>query len=84
MKFIRAMVNDRLLSKADRLFNGTLSGRIIEVLQNARRIGESALATGGKKRQRQNAGNQDDRRHQPNCPESQPTNHNPLPFPPRR
>ncbi len=37
MKAIQAMVNPRLLSKASRLFTGMLEGRIIEVLQNARR-----------------------------------------------
>ena len=36
---IRAGVNVRLLDKANRLFTGTLAGRIIEVLQNARRAG---------------------------------------------
>lgn len=39
MTTIVARVNARLLSKADRLFTGTLDGRIIEVLQNARRAG---------------------------------------------
>jgi len=34
---ICAKVSKRLLSKADRLFTGTLDGRIIEILQNARR-----------------------------------------------
>ncbi|MFC1761165.1 hypothetical protein ACFL6U_03695 [Planctomycetota bacterium] len=37
MQTIQARVNPRLLSKADRLFTGTLAGRIIEILQNARR-----------------------------------------------
>ena len=37
MQTIQAKVNVRLLSKADRLFTGTIEGRIIEVLQNARR-----------------------------------------------
>jgi hypothetical protein len=36
---IRAKVNTRLLSKASRLFTGTLAGRIIEIFQNARRAG---------------------------------------------
>jgi hypothetical protein len=36
---IRARVNARLLGKADRLFTGTLEGRVIELLQNARRAG---------------------------------------------
>jgi hypothetical protein len=39
MQTISAKVNPRLLSKADRLFTGTLEGRIIEILQNARRAG---------------------------------------------
>jgi hypothetical protein len=39
MKTIKARVNKRLLAKADRLFTGTLGGRVIEVLQNARRAG---------------------------------------------
>jgi hypothetical protein len=34
---ICAKVNPRLLSKADRLFTGAVEGRIIEILQNARR-----------------------------------------------
>ena len=37
MHTIQAQVSSRLLSKADRLFTGTLEGRIIEILQNARR-----------------------------------------------
>jgi hypothetical protein len=37
MQTIQARVSKRLLSKADRLFTGTLDGRIIEILQNARR-----------------------------------------------
>jgi len=36
---IQATVNPRLLQKASRLFTGTIEGRIIEVLQNARRAG---------------------------------------------
>jgi len=36
---IQATVSKKLLSKADRLFTGTLDGRIIEILQNARRAG---------------------------------------------
>jgi hypothetical protein len=39
MTTIRATVNTRLLTKASRLFTGTLPGRIIEVLQNAHRAG---------------------------------------------
>ncbi len=37
MQIIRAQVNERLLSKAERLFTGAVEGRIIEILQNARR-----------------------------------------------
>ena len=36
---IKATVDDRLLTKADRLFTGTVQGRVIELLQNARRAG---------------------------------------------
>ena len=43
MQTIQAMVNPRLLSKASRLFTGTLEGRIIEVLQNARRAGATEV-----------------------------------------
>ncbi len=43
MKTIQAKVNPRLLSKADRLFTGTLDGRIIEILQNARRAGTTEV-----------------------------------------
>ena len=39
MNSIRAQVNTRLLTKASRLFTGTLAGRIVEILQNARRAG---------------------------------------------
>ena len=39
MSMIQAKVNPRLLTKASRLFTGTLRGRIIEILQNARRAG---------------------------------------------
>jgi hypothetical protein len=39
MEVIQAQVSPRLLSKAERLFTGTLEGRIIELLQNARRAG---------------------------------------------
>jgi hypothetical protein len=39
METIQARVNQRLLTKADRFFTGTLDGRIIELLQNARRAG---------------------------------------------
>lgn len=43
MDTIKARVNPRLLSKADRLFTGTLAGRIIEILQNARRAGATEV-----------------------------------------
>jgi len=43
MKTIRARVNERLLQKASRLFNGTLEGRVIEILQNARRAGATEV-----------------------------------------
>lgn len=43
MEVIQAKVNPRLLSKADRLFTGTLEGRIIELLQNARRAGATIV-----------------------------------------
>lgn len=43
-KTIRATVNTRLLSKAQRLFTGTLEGRVVEVLQNARRAGATEVS----------------------------------------
>ena len=43
MKTIHARVNTRLLSKASRLFTGTLEGRVIEILQNARRAGATEV-----------------------------------------
>ena len=43
MQTIQARVNPRLLEKANRLFTGTLSGRIIEILQNARRAGATEV-----------------------------------------
>ena len=43
MKDIRASVNPRLLAKADRLFTGTVEGRVIEILQNARRAGATKV-----------------------------------------
>jgi len=43
MQTIKAQVNPRLLSKANRLFTGTLAGRIIEILQNARRAGATEV-----------------------------------------
>ena len=43
MTTIQACVNPRLLTKADRLFTGTAEGRIIELLQNARRAGATKV-----------------------------------------
>ncbi len=43
METIQATVNMRLLNKASRLFTGQLDGRIIEVLQNARRAGATRV-----------------------------------------
>lgn len=43
MKTIQAKVNSRLLTKASRLFTGTLEGRITEILQNARRAGATEV-----------------------------------------
>lgn len=43
MQTIQACVNPRLLTKADRLFTGALDGRIIELLQNARRAGATRV-----------------------------------------
>jgi len=43
METIQAKVNQRLLTKADRLFTGSLDGRIIELLQNARRAGATKV-----------------------------------------
>jgi hypothetical protein len=43
IKSICATVNQRLLSKANRLFTGSLQGRIIEILQNARRAGATRV-----------------------------------------
>lgn len=43
METIQARVNQRLLAKAERLFTGTLNGRIIELLQNARRAGATKV-----------------------------------------
>ena len=40
---ICAKVSSRLLTKADRLFTGTIEGRIIELLQNARRAGATEV-----------------------------------------
>lgn len=44
MQTIQSQVNPRLLSKADRLFTGTLDGRIIEILQNTRRAGATEIS----------------------------------------
>jgi hypothetical protein len=43
MQIIRAQVSKRLLSKAERLFTGAVEGRIIEILQNARRAGATEV-----------------------------------------
>ena len=43
MNTMKAKVNSRLLAKANRLFTGTLEGRIIEILQNARRAGATKV-----------------------------------------
>jgi len=43
METIQAMVNPRLLTKANRLFTGSLQGRVIEILQNARRAGATKV-----------------------------------------
>jgi hypothetical protein len=49
MDTIQAKVSKRLLSKADRLFTGTLDGRIIEILQNARRAGATEVTVTNEK-----------------------------------
>ena len=46
---ICAKVNERLLSKASRLFTGSMEGRIIEILQNGRRAGATEVAITNKK-----------------------------------
>ncbi len=43
MQTIKAQVSERLLSKATRLFTGAVEGRIIEILQNARRAGATEV-----------------------------------------
>jgi hypothetical protein len=43
MRTIQAKVNSRLLTKASRLFTGTLEGRTTEILQNARRAGATEV-----------------------------------------
>ena len=45
---ICAKTDARLLSKADRLFTGSVDGRIIEILQNARRAGATELRISNK------------------------------------
>jgi len=45
---ICAKVSERLLQKAARLFTGTLDGRIIEILQNARRAGATEVRISNK------------------------------------
>jgi len=45
---ICAKVSERLLSKASRLFTGTQDGRIIEILQNARRAGATEVRISNK------------------------------------
>ena len=45
---ICAKVDPRLLTKSDRLFTGTVEGRIIEVLQNARRAGATEVRINNK------------------------------------
>ena len=45
---ICAKVSERLLTKASRLFTGTLDGRIIEILQNARRAGATEVRISNK------------------------------------
>jgi len=43
METIKAQVSKKLLSKASRLFTGTIEGRIIEILQNSRRAGATEV-----------------------------------------
>jgi len=45
---ICAKVDPRLLTKADRLFTGSTEGRIIEILQNARRAGATEVRISNK------------------------------------
>ncbi|HBG27923.1 MAG: hypothetical protein A2Y10_16510 [Planctomycetes bacterium GWF2_41_51] len=42
-QIISAKVNPRLLTKASRLFTGSIDGRVIEILQNARRAGATEV-----------------------------------------
>ena len=48
MQVIKACVSERLLQKATRLFTGTLDGRVIEILQNARRAGATEVRISNK------------------------------------
>ncbi|MFH1616360.1 MAG: ATP-binding protein [Planctomycetota bacterium] len=48
MQVIKACVSERLLQKASRLFTGTLDGRVIEILQNARRSGATEVRISNK------------------------------------
>jgi len=48
MQTICAKVSERLLTKAERLFTGTLDGRIIEIIQNARRAGATEVRISNK------------------------------------
>lgn len=41
--FIKAKVSDTILKKADKFFDGTPDGRIIELVQNARRAGATKI-----------------------------------------
>ena len=43
MEQVQAKVSNRLLQKASRLFTGSLDGRMIELLQNARRAGATQV-----------------------------------------
>ena len=45
---ICAKVSERLLTKASRLFTGTMQGRIIEILQNSRRAGATEVRISNK------------------------------------
>lgn len=42
-EIIKPRVSERIITKADRLFTGTLDGRVIEILQNARRAGATEV-----------------------------------------
>jgi len=63
METIQAQVSQQLLSKTTRLFTGTLAGRIIEILQNARRAGATEVNITNKENRvivRDNGGGIDD------------------------